>query len=123
MAGLVLAIAPVPDVASAEPAVAPPTTTAEDFELVKKLRPGLLPVDLLLAYRTSPPNFIVCLPFVQLSESPYVQSGVESWAVAVMLLPTETPVNPAAPPKQFPGGLAPVIGLQTGKAPAISGRT
>src|SRR5207248_8112434 len=72
-----------------------------------------------LANRISPPTLVVCLPFVQLIVSPYVQRGVLSLAVAVMFWPIEPPVNPAAPPKQFPGGRAPVIGLQTGKGPEI----
>src|SRR5262245_14499860 len=104
-----------PAVAIGAKLVAPPTRTAGALEFEKKAFPGLLPVDLLLLNRNSPPNFIVCRPFVQLNASPYVQLGVSSLAVAVRFVPL------AFPPRQFPGGRAPVNGLQRTSAPPISG--
>jgi hypothetical protein len=56
----------------------------------------------LLRNRASPPNLMVCLPFVQLSVSPYVQTGDLSIDVIVI-----------APPAQVFGGRPPEIGLQT----------
>ena len=118
MAGFVFAMAVVPATASGAPGVAPATTTAGALKLVKNVpAPWLLLRVVLLAKRISPPNLYECVPFVQLNVSPYVQSGLLSVAVAVMLLPA------AFPPKQFPGGRAPVIGLQTPIPPEISGRT
>src|SRR5205085_9402477 len=109
----VLAMAVVPVRASGAPGVAPATTTIGAFAFWKKPRPALLPIDVLLAIRSSPPYRKVCLPLVVLSVSPYVQSGVLSCAVAVMLLPF------GPPPRQLPGVRAPASGLQTQTRPVI----
>src|SRR5262249_16649912 len=86
MAGFVLAMAVVPVTASGAPVVAPATTVAGDLKFEKPVV-LLLFFEVLLAKRISPPNLIVCFAFVQLSVSPYVQRGLGSVEVIVMLLP------------------------------------
>src|SRR5215831_6540869 len=116
MAEFVLAIAVVPVTARGAPGVAPATTTAGVLKLEKPVV-LLLFIEVLLANRISPPNLNVCLPFVQLRVSPYVQSGLLSVEVTVMLLP----VRPEW--KQLAGGRAPLIGLHRPMPPVMSGST
>ena len=70
IAGFELEIELGPDVSSWEPGAAPPTSTTGALELVKKALPGLLPVEVLLLNRISPPILKLCVPLDQVSVSP-----------------------------------------------------
>src|SRR5215831_5958748 len=68
MSGLELAIEVVVLVGFGAFGAAPATGSRSMWKFVKKPPNGVLPCVVLLDARISPPNFMVCLPLVQLSE-------------------------------------------------------